>query len=750
MDLTTELVNLAFEGERSAQCVQNKKSHSKDRDLESASEQLKLKQERFLSINAISKNELDNLIEPNERYARWVRVLVLRILLNTSALGKIKSKNLFLMTKVFEYLGFENMEAFASKRELSALRQDLALILSSWEEEFRVDWALPSNLDVNLSRLSDLVDLSKTEKQVLGLAILLHAEAIIQDAFDVTGGGISAFSIPRIFAPVLGLKTSAVEEAFDDHSSLMKSGLLSLDHFGEGDVRSRVDLITRTFGKRAVMKQNDIHDLIKGFVVPAQKSSLTLDQFEHISDRVQTVQEYLGTAIREKSKGVNILIYGSPGTGKTEFAKLISEVIGVDLMEVSAMDLRGRPISPMYRIRNYRLIQSLFNEGGTTVLFDECEEILSGGTAVFSDNEASQAQKSWINHALENNKLPAIWIANSIDNFDPAYIRRFDLCFEMPLPNELKRCEMLTQLCGNQIDHDVILEIAKNQHTSPALVAKTSQVVKALSSGKTQTQLNDLALMLVNDKLQAQGVSQVQSSDSGALKIRFNPAMINSPVNLESLRAGIASTGEARICLYGPPGTGKTAFGKWLADSLAMHHLVLKASDLLGSRVGETEHYIARAFVQAKREKALLQFDEVDTFLSSRASAKQSWEISMVNEMLTQMESFKGVFIASTNLFESLDEAALRRFDISLKFGFMSNDKAWEMFQTTCKQMELEVDETLLPEFGKLVTLTPGDFEQIGRQCRFIKPNLAIDILHALQKAVGVKQCAPSRHIGFI
>jgi len=80
----------------------------------------------------------------------------------------------------------------------------------------------------------------------------------------------------------------------------------------------------------------------------------------------------------------------------------------------------------------------------------------------------------------------------------------------------------------------------------------------------------------------------------------------------------------------------------------------------------------------------------------------------------------------------------------------MANDKAWEMFQATCKQMELDVDEALLPEFGQLVSLTPGDFEQIGRQCRFIKPSCAADILRGLQKAAGVKQSAPSRHIGFI
>jgi len=208
---------------------------------------------------------------------------------------------------------------------------------------------------------------------------------------------------------------------------------------------------------------------------------------------------------------------------------------------------------------------------------------------------------------------------------------------------------------------------------------------------------------------------------------------------------------EARICAWGPPGTGKTAFGKWMAAHLSIPHIVLKASDLLGSHVGETEQKIAGAFAAAKRQKALLQFDEVDTFSVSRVPAKQRWEVSMVNEMLTQMESFKGVFIASTNLFENLDEAALRRFDINVKFDFMKAEKAWELFLETCEKLNLDHSQSNLQDrFQELRNLTPGDFEQLGRQSRFLKLDSANDALQILSKAAAVKKSSPSRHIGFL
>jgi SpoVK/Ycf46/Vps4 family AAA+-type ATPase len=476
-----------------------------------------------------------------------------------------------------------------------------------------------------------------------------------------------------------------------------------------------------------------------------------MEDFIHIEDHAKVVKDYLQDAISNGKTGVNILIYGRPGTGKTEFSKLVSKELGCELLEVVSTTLAGNPVTPMRRIRNYRVAQSLFLKGKSLVLFDECEEVLTGRSRPLADDEATMAQKSWINLTLENNALPAIWVANSISSFDPAYIRRFDLCFEMPIPDEMQRRNMLSQLCDDTLDQQLIIDIAKSSHTSPALVAKTAQVVKALGFDKSPNERNELALMLVNDKLQAQGVTQVQSYDAGSLGLGFKPDMINSTVDLQYLLQGLVHTHAARICAWGPPGTGKTAFGKWLANQLSIPHIVLKASDLLGSHVGETEQNIANAFTAAKRQKALLQFDEVDTFLVSRSQAKQSWEVSMVNEMLTQMEAFKGIFIASTNLFENLDEAALRRFDINLKFDFMKMEKAWELFLETCQKLNLPMNQIDLQDrFRGLRNLTPGDFEQLGRQSRFLKLESGNDALQILSKAVEVKKSGNSRHIGFL
>jgi SpoVK/Ycf46/Vps4 family AAA+-type ATPase len=58
----------------------------------------------------------------------------------------------------------------------------------------------------------------------------------------------------------------------------------------------------------------------------------------------------------------------------------------------------------------------------------------------------------------------------------------------------------------------------------------------------------------------------------------------------------------------------------------------------------------------------VLLLDEADSFMQSRKDAVRNYEVSEVNEMLQGMERFNGIFICTTNLFDRLDEAALRRF----------------------------------------------------------------------------------------
>ena len=206
-----------------------------------------------------------------------------------------------------------------------------------------------------------------------------------------------------------------------------------------------------------------------------------------------------------------------------------------------------------------------------------------------------------------------------------------------------------------------------------------------------------------------------------------------------------------RLCLYGPPGTGKTAFGRWLAEQLDMPLLVRRASDLLSMFVGEAEKNIARAFREAEDDGALLLIDEVDSFLQDRRGAQRSWEVTQVNELLTQMEGFAGVFIASTNLMDGLDPAALRRFDLKVKLDYLRTPQAWALLQRHCAQLGLAAPGAAeQARLARLKQLTPGDFAAVLRQSRFMPLTSAAALVAGLEGECGLKHDGARHGIGFV
>ena len=89
---------------------------------------------------------------------------------------------------------------------------------------------------------------------------------------------------------------------------------------------------------------------------------------------------------------------------------------------------------------------------------------------------------------------------------------------------------------------------------------------------------------------------------------------------------------------------------------------------------------------------------------------------------------------------EGLDQAALRRFDLKVKFDFLKADQACELMRRHCAQLVLAAP---LPEndarLGRLPKLTPGDFAAVVRQNRFRPIASASAMVTALEAECAVK-----------
>lgn len=185
--------------------------------------------------------------------------------------------------------------------------------------------------------------------------------------------------------------------------------------------------------------------------------------------------------------------------------------------------------------------------------------------------------------------------------------------------------------------------------------------------------------------------------------------------DIPALFAAITASGaptDVSLLLTGPPGTGKTGLAAHLARGLGRQLIVKRASDLLSKWVGQTEANIAEAFREAERREGMLFFDEADSILFDRNTAKANWEVSQVNELLTWLDRHPLPFVAATNHGGKLDAAALRRFVFKLDLGPLEPARAARAFE---RFFAMPAPAGL----AQIAGLTPGDFAVVKRQLRF-------------------------------
>ena len=147
--------------------------------------------------------------------------------------------------------------------------------------------------------------------------------------------------------------------------------------------------------------------------------------------------------------------------------------------------------------------------------------------------------------------------------------------------------------------------------------------------------------------------------------------------------------------------------------------------------LGETEKNMARAFDEARSDDAILLIDEADSFLRDRTLAQRSWEVSICNEMLQQMEAFPGIVVMTTNLWDSLDAAVLRRFTIKVELRPMTAPHAralfWTMFGGFIGAVTDEETAAVDARLAK-ATLTPGDMRCVQRRQTLLADQSALGI----------------------
>lgn len=471
-------------------------------------------------------------------------------------------------------------------------------------------------------------------------------------------------------AQLLGGPASEWRRVLSSTGPLVESGFIQNDLFENSDdlgdiVRNSLD-ISEVLDVGEPVEACLLHKAVRS----ANPGKLTLKSFQYLKEDLPILTGLLGSAECRSQ----ILLAGEPGVGKTELARALGQATGRKVMEIRFDEGHGKGAGRNSRLQFYQVSQRLVPDRESSLLiFDEVEDVFEGEHLMFSSRHGDR-NKAWINRLLESAQIPTIWITNDIDSIDPAYLRRFDHIVEMQTPPFSVRRSLLGEaLAGQGLPASLLDRAAEAPGLSPADIDRCARVLPVLDAKGKQKEL--MAARLLSARPGSVPRAQLRPS-AGAASIPYDIGWINADVDVASVIEGLSRNGRGTLGFFGPPGTGKTQLAKHVAVSLDRPLMIKRASDLLGPYLGQTEARIARAFEAAIEDDAILLLDEADSFLQDRSGASRSWEITQVNELLSQLDGYGGIAILTSNFSKSLDPAVVRRIDVKVQFDYLRYEHA--------------------------------------------------------------------------
>jgi SpoVK/Ycf46/Vps4 family AAA+-type ATPase len=589
----------------------------------------------------------------------------------------------------------------------------------------------------NAAAIAAALGLAPLERELLLLVAMMHLDPTLYVALKPLGEFTRRGACVAL-ATILAARPDAVYRALLPNGLLANTGLIRVDDSHSYHLRAKLDILDR-LPQLLLGERLDTATLFHRYVSPARPSTLAASDFAHLAADFDLARRLLTRSGETGAVGVNLLLYGLPGVGKTELALTLAEAAGVALFAVQASDEDEDPLDARNRLSRYSLAQHLLaRRRHCALLFDEAGDTLSEGGEIdlplFMSTRDSGINKAWLNGVLEQNQAPAIWIVNRIDTIDEAFLRRFDLHIGLHIPPRPVRERIIRRHLGElAVSPRWISALAENPQLSPALVQKAARLAQLLPDAFAE-QGEALLSRMLDNALIATHHGELPPPLPAVIE-HYDPNLINCDCDLSSMVKGLNQQGQGRICLYGPSGTGKTAFAAWLARTLDRPLLLKSASDLLNPLVGVTEERIARMFQEARQAGAVLLIDEADSFLRGRQHAHQSWEVTQVNELLVRMEQFDGILLCATNRVSDLDPAVRRRFDLKVRFWPLAAEQSEQCFRQTLSEAEnLPIEgltEEALTRLWGLGALTVGDFATVRRRAALLGQELTVELLLA-------------------
>ncbi len=163
-------------------------------------------------------------------------------------------------------------------------------------------------------------------------------------------------------------------------------------------------------------------------------------------------------------------------------------------------------------------------------------------------------------------------------------------------------------------------------------------------------------------------------------EIRFDDYIL--PLSISEKILNFSTIRNKKFLFYGRPGTGKTLASEIMSEKYNIKMRKISAFDIISPHLGESLKALY-SYINENNDKEIILIDEIDGLINTRFNLNESEEIhrltaGMINIFDKKFEN--KTFIFTTNFFDKIDPALLRRFDWKINFDVYSNENLLEIY----------------------------------------------------------------------